>query len=995
MKRICIIILFCLKCYPAAFAQQYSMLRFPTRALTVSDGLLQSVVLDLNFDKYNFAWFSFSNGLQRFDGGKLYTVPIQKGLPTTDRICFFRNENKELFLLHGYGISAYIAEKNQFRLIVKFPEKTVQQYSARAIGNQLYLLLNNEINILDLSSFKISKKYQLRYKGKKPAYIDISDPTQSKDSVFFYCAESSVFRINLVQGSVEQCSNKIDINIPYYIATKDENNLLFLNQQKDHIHLQSHNIINNKTATHLSIPIQDISPGRFLIYNWNNLHLAILGNRIFSTPSTHDSILGELRTLDNALFAASAVQRINTDNLGNLYIGTIQHGIRIIKKQILPIVFLGLEDKKKNYSLAILPDFTHNRILTGANGYGLMEFDSQCRFIKNIKINTSEDDPTSRTPCRIFKGNNNYIILTTSGEIIKMNFDLSIKAIKKLKWSSYFTSLVKENSDSAWVAYGDVLLRIDKNSGEYSGYEKKFGEYSDAGLAAENLVYSQDSLLIFADLKTGIEKFRKTIGNYSGIRNITQSRDGEKIFIGSNKGLLITDISGNVKAHYSVETGLPDECIYAVMEAADGKIWCSSNRGIFAINTSGDVVIYLTENDGLQSSEFNTNVNAIDSSGKFYFGGVNGINTFYPQQMLVNNWTQQLWITKISSNNKPLQSDLAAWNIPSIKLPHHEANLSFQLALMSDAPTDNYVYLYKMEGLDENWSNTMQNTELHYSLEPGKYRLLLSAAAVPDNQPPVLNSIDILILPPFYLTWWFVSLSSLVLLSGIVLIIYFIQKRRYERKLQQLAAEEKIQEEKNRISRDLHDSVGVYAHTVLYQIEQLTKETSSKNKIIEDLKFASKDMITSLRETVWALKKDNYHAEDCWVRIKNFTCSLQRYYHPVKFTITGSAPEAWSGNYQKSLHLVRIVQEAISNAIRHAFALNINIDSSFNDEVWSIRIVDDGIGFDMQNSNESGNGMSNMQHRADEANYKLSILSTRGKGTAVILIIPVRSDNKC
>ena len=59
---------------------------------------------------------------------------------------------------------------------------------------------------------------------------------------------------------------------------------------------------------------------------------------------------------------------------------------------------------------------------------------------------------------------------------------------------------------------------------------------------------------------------------------------------------------------------------------------------------------------------------------------------------------------------------------------------------------------------------------------------------------------------------------------------------------------------------------------------------------MKDLKFASKDIITSLRETIWALKKDNYTAEDCLLRIKNFIQPFARYYPHIKFTVEGEAP---------------------------------------------------------------------------------------------------------
>jgi signal transduction histidine kinase len=150
-------------------------------------------------------------------------------------------------------------------------------------------------------------------------------------------------------------------------------------------------------------------------------------------------------------------------------------------------------------------------------------------------------------------------------------------------------------------------------------------------------------------------------------------------------------------------------------------------------------------------------------------------------------------------------------------------------------------------------------------------------------------------------------------------------KRKFEKKLQQLENERQLKQERERISKDLHDSLGAYANAVLYNTELLEKENAEQKRkeLIGDLKFASKDIITSLRETVWALKKEAYTAEECFVRIKNFIQPLVRYYRHINFIIEGTAPADMPLHYTKALALVRIVQEATANAIKHSDAKNI------------------------------------------------------------------------
>jgi signal transduction histidine kinase len=159
--------------------------------------------------------------------------------------------------------------------------------------------------------------------------------------------------------------------------------------------------------------------------------------------------------------------------------------------------------------------------------------------------------------------------------------------------------------------------------------------------------------------------------------------------------------------------------------------------------------------------------------------------------------------------------------------------------------------------------------------------------------------------------------------------------------------------------------------------------------LIGGLKFASKDIITSLRETVWALKKESYTAEDCLVRIRNFIQPFTRYYEHIHFRVIGEAPQDRVLHYTKALNLVRIVQEAISNSIKHAHPSSIQVISSVTGDEWKLVITDDGKGFDhaVARKTEEGNGLLNMQHRAAEAGFDLKLETSMDMGTTITIIV--------
>lgn len=99
--------------------------------------------------------------------------------------------------------------------------------------------------------------------------------------------------------------------------------------------------------------------------------------------------------------------------------------------------------------------------------------------------------------------------------------------------------------------------------------------------------------------------------------------------MGSNKGISKIDSSGKFLLHLNKESGLPDECIYAMALDDDNFLWCSTNQGLYKINKDNSI-LQLKKEDGLQENEFNTHVVTKTDEGELFFGGVNGINSFFP-----------------------------------------------------------------------------------------------------------------------------------------------------------------------------------------------------------------------------------------------------------------------------------------------------------------------------------------------------------------------------
>lgn len=208
-----------------------------------------------------------------------------------------------------------------------------------------------------------------------------------------------------------------------------------------------------------------------------------------------------------------------------------------------------------------------------------------------------------------------------------------------------------------------------------------------------------------------------------------------------------------------------------------------------------------------------------------------------------------------------------------------------------------------------------------------------------------------------------------------------------EKMLATQAVKDAEEAERKRIAADLHDNLGAQANAILYSTELLQHE-KEKDVLVTDLHHTAKDMLTSLRETLWVLKSKEIAASDIWIRIINFSRQINRHYPEIKISTEGFAPQL-KLNSTRALNIVFIIQEAINNALRHSCAQTIRIGSEFSEELWRITVGDDGKGFDPAaiNHKQESYGLDNMKERAATVSLDLSIKTEMNKGTNVELLV--------
>lgn len=973
------------------------VVRYNTLSFNVNEGLLLSHVDDLAFDEMNIAWLSFANGLQRFDGQKFYPVQIQEGLPDDKNINFHETPGGSLLISHVAGISVYLPKTNSFRQIFTHdtPGESPSMFFGQD-GSVIYFLAPSG-NLVGIEENGYKKVYEFFLSNSKLLFeqhrLKYCHSNILNHRIAFF-SDSSIIVLD-IPSKKKLAVIPIQRHRNYFKIWLHGQSELVYQKDTDSASIIKFNYLTGKTTpVHIFYPWPSRSfRGGF--FSWKTELFGYGDIQLFTMNPDDFSFNKQIRTTtDDWLVENTTIDAVKSDRLGNLYLITINNGIRKITRNKYPIRYYGITDKSPLMTVGLCIDKKANKIIVGLQGNGLMIFDTLQQLIKHIRNLPGKNN--SFTPANILRLQNGSYLVFNSGEGHAWELSADLSNLVKRKFGNmppnatiindYYTNNFQDDSGHWWVVSNRHSEKISLSDGEIELSAFRKYDFSAATSFLGHLVFARGNEIIFSDPSTLEEKSSVVIENTGGVRCMVS--DGlNKLYLGTNKGIFILDSNGNLLKHFSKSDGLLDECIYAMIIDEKEIIWASTNKGLFRIDKAGSL-FFLDKYDGLQENEFNNNVAASSHDGEFFFGGVNGVSSFYPEQIMAYKDNIKLLVNRIKVNDKLLYNDTAYWSLDAIELPYNRNAISVDFVAMGHVQPAQYIYQYRMKGQNDEWIENGNSGNLRFFLSPGDYTLQLYASRSFDNKAIPMKEIRISILKPFWRTNFFFTLTGVIIFGIAALFFQQFVKRKYLARVMELELEKQKKDERERISRDLHDSLGAYVNAVLYNVELLESGTGDtlQKVVLKDLKFVSKDIINSLRETVWAFKKDTYSAEECFIRLRGFIQSCSRYFTQIHFKISGEVPTDRMLTYRHALDLVRIVQEAVTNAIRHADCNEISVHSFEKEGKWTLQVTDNGTGFD-PGKIVPGNGMKHMKQRSFESSFDLKVLAEKDKGTTIELTV--------
>lgn len=213
--------------------------------------------------------------------------------------------------------------------------------------------------------------------------------------------------------------------------------------------------------------------------------------------------------------------------------------------------------------------------------------------------------------------------------------------------------------------------------------------------------------------------------------------------------------------------------------------------------------------------------------------------------------------------------------------------------------------------------------------------------------------------------------------------MYYRKREKYHKKIRGLEGAQQVRVEKERIAKELHDSLGSRLSTISLGLQRAAHETGNESlSVINDL---TDKAMNELRDSIWAMNKDFISLEELEQRINTLFWNYRKMNHPMELEMkmTGMI-----GAHQLSpdagAHLYRIIQEAVQNSIKHSGATRLEVSILKGQDFVKVSITDNGKGFQLPREKSQDHfGLSNMQRRAEMIGATYHLKTTPGEGTVI------------
>jgi signal transduction histidine kinase/ligand-binding sensor domain-containing protein len=462
------------------------------------------------------------------------------------------------------------------------------------------------------------------------------------------------------------------------------------------------------------------------------------------------------------------------------------------------------------------------------------------------------------------------------------------------------------------------------------------------------------------------------------------------LWIGSSKGLSRYRDGKFDRATWA--SGLPGNIIGAIVPDGRGHLWLASSAGIvrvaiadveraFADDAFRIPHILYDASDGLRGDpiSFGAPTAALAKNGTLWFVTSDGLATLDVRRAAKGRMPPPVVIEDVLADNRAVDVSGAG------ALPPSTGHLQINYAGLSLRAPEKVRFQYMMEGFEDRWVDAGARRQAFYTnLPPGEYRFRVKA----ENDGVASESEAIwafAIAPAFYQTRWF----QVFLVAAGAAVATTVWRLRVRQVRSQYSL---ILVERSRMAREIHDTLlqsllGVMLR--LGELEQTVEESTDLarqqlGRLRQQLEFYIREARQSIRD----LRSPMLQSRDLVTALRETGERLTA--GRAAFACDASGP-ARRAPARVEEHVLRIAQEAVSNALRHAAPSAVTVQLTYTADALTLRVADDGTGFDAE-APPAGDlhwGITSMQERAAQIEGQFRLDSQSGRGTTVEVTVPL------
>jgi ligand-binding sensor domain-containing protein/signal transduction histidine kinase len=668
--------------------------------------------------------------------------------------------------------------------------------------------------------------------------------------------------------------------------------------------------------------------------------LSQLKDKKFTTYTTREGLSSDL------------VKSVYEDRRGDLWVGTYGGGLNLLRDGRVAKTYTTKEGLPSNIVLALFDDSE------GSLWVGTPDGLSRLRAGKFTTYTTADGLPNDFVRS-IYADSEGSLWVGTRGGLARLK-DGEFKTYTTADGlpNNFIGTIYEDARGQLWVGTLGGLSRFA--AGKFTSYTTREG-------LSDNVVIS-------------------VYGDAEG-----------RLWIGTN-GAGLNLLEGGKFTSFTTRDGLPNDVIYRILEDGRGRLWMSCNKGIFSLSKqeleefaagrthSLSPVVYGTA-DGMTTRECSGGGHPSgwrDREGRLWFSTIKGVATVDPERLAPNEQPPPTAIEQFRVDGEPVAA------APDLELAPGKTRFDFYYAGLSFVAPEKVRYKYRLVGFDKDWVDGGDRRVAYYTnLGPGDYRFEVIAANNDGVWSRAPAAVSFRLRPHFYRTAWFYALCAL----GLALLAWQL----YALRLRQVRARfNAVLQERNRIARELHDNLAQEILGVSVQLEivarLMPKSTEAARTHLDRARSLVRSSIAEARRYVWDLRSQSLEERDLPTALAEMTRRLAAESDvQTQFQVGGTFRRLPP---QVENNLLRIGQEAVNNAVRHAQARTITVNLDFDARSVRLSVRDDGRGFDPPAASNGSNGhfgLVSMRERAEEMGGSVRVNSRRGEGSEVLVSVPIEA----